>query len=378
MTTKRTLAALAALILTLALAAALVAGGGAKPAQAQVTCPTALPPAGNFTAANTTQGQFKTNLTSLVAYLSCLLGTDGTTPTAKTTLGLATVATSGSYTDLSGRPASLPPSGAAGGDLAGTYPNPTLAPGGGSLASLLQGHIGGLALSNDGTSPQTVIDTSSGVATSDDVTTMMKLAGFTKSTSAWTVGSGNGCLDSGSVAASTWYHLFVIERTDTGVVDELCSTSIASPTLPTNYTKKRRIGSFKTDASSHILVFTQYGNANRRQYAWKTPVEDQGSATVGAGPTLLTLASVPSGIKVEAIFNGVQVGPSTTGVHTTFYEADATSAPLDNNLGQRAATGFSPAGAFVIRTNSSQQINCASDNASTSVNITTRGWYDDI
>ena len=47
----------------------------------------ALPPISNFTGSTVTEGQFKTALNDLRAYLAGLLGTDGNAATALATLG---------------------------------------------------------------------------------------------------------------------------------------------------------------------------------------------------------------------------------------------------------------------------------------------------
>ncbi len=53
----------------------------------------ALPPAGNFTDPTVTEGAFKSVLSSLLSYLSGLLGSDGTAATARNKLGLGNAAT---------------------------------------------------------------------------------------------------------------------------------------------------------------------------------------------------------------------------------------------------------------------------------------------
>jgi hypothetical protein len=79
-------------------------------------------------------------------------------------------------------------------------------------------------------------------------------------TAAWAVGNDNGGLDTGSVAANTMYAIWLIKRSDTGVVDVLFSTSFTAPTMPTNYDLKRLIGAMSTDGSSNWYRFNQNGD----------------------------------------------------------------------------------------------------------------------
>lgn len=240
----------------------------------------------------------------------------------------------------------------------------------------LRGFLGGCGMANDVSNPNTVIDTAACQVTSDDATMAMVLAAFTKSTGAWALGTGNGCLDTGSIAASAWYSLFVIERPDTGVVDELCSLSATSPTLPSNYTKQRRVGSFKT-AGSAIVAFVQ----NSNEFLWKASTFDVG--TIPLTTAVLAALTVPTGVKVNALFRAAYVDATNASalIFTSPDENDQ-GAGVGGGAGASIASPqttipFSSAGNYNIRTNTSAQIRYrANGTTSNAIYISTYGWVD--
>jgi len=72
--------------------------------------------------------------------------------------------------------------------------------------------------------------------------------------------SGANGLDDGDEAANTWYSIWVIFKPTTNTIAGLLSTSATAPTMPADYTKKRRVGWVRNDASSNFLKFYQIGN----------------------------------------------------------------------------------------------------------------------
>jgi len=67
-------------------------------------------------------------------------------------------------------------------------------------------------------------------------------------------------LDTGSEAANTWYSLWAIHNPTTVTTAGLLSTSATAPTMPSGYTKKRRVGWIRNDASSNFLKCYWEGN----------------------------------------------------------------------------------------------------------------------
>ncbi len=164
-----------------------------------------------------------------------------------------------------------------------------------SPAPPVMAYLTGLTLSTAGSSASFGIAV--GVATSDNGTTSMTLSSaLSKTTGVWAVGFGNGSLDTGTIANNTWYHVYLIERTDTGVVDVLISLSPSSPALPANYSVKRRIGSMKTNASAQWTAFIQVGD----EFIWIAPISELNGYAVPVASTLETFSGVPTGVSVLA------------------------------------------------------------------------------
>jgi hypothetical protein len=194
---------------------------------------------------------------------------------------------------------------------------------------VLPNYIGGLTLSNDVAHPQTYIDVGAGGATSDDGTVFMNLGTvLSKFMGSFVPGNLSGCMDTGTVpAVNTWYHVYLITRTDLGLVDVLVSTSPTSPVMPTYYGKKRRIGSIKTDASANIIPFIQNGD----DFIWTAPVLDNSNVALSTTGQLFKV-SVPSGLKIKATLRVTALGTANGLI--------AITSPDETNAGSMAQLPF--------------------------------------
>lgn len=238
---------------------------------------------------------------------------------------------------------------------------------------ILRGHIDGLIMSTAGAS--TTMTIAAGQATDSTSVALLSLASsLNKTTSAWAVGSGNGGLDTGSIANSTWYYFYLIRRPDTGVVDVVFSLNSTSPTLPTNYTQFRYIGAGLTNDSGQWTRFFQYGDVFR----WDTPVQDFNGAGVTTA-SLLTL-SVPRGRKMEVLVTtqGASGGAGGNGVYLSDPDASdlaVTSTGLANAWHTADPGSENMTVQSLCITNTSGQVRRRHWNTAT-MQITTYGWTD--
>lgn len=252
-----------------------------------------------------------------------------------------------------------------------------------AASTLYGGYIFGLTLSNNVTDAVNDIDVAAGAASmSSSPYTVITLGGsITKRLdSGWAVGTNQGGLDTGSIANGT-YHVYLIRRSDTGVVDVCFSASASAPTtggsIPAAYDQYRRIGSFIRESAA-IVTFVQDGD----DFFYKSPTTEVTAVNPGTAAVTRTLR-VPIGVRVTVLSN-VVVRNSTAAGQWIAYISDlslddvapgltgplsnAGTGGIDNRQGQQV----------LVKTNTSGQVRSrlfASD-ANTTLFIATTGWID--
>ena len=269
------------------------------------------------------------------------------------------------------------------GAFGGLAKGPGIVTSGSTLMFVPRGYISGLTLSNNGTDATNDIDIAAGQAASSDGAYMINLAsGITKRLDAsWAVGTNAGGLDTGTIGNNT-YFMYVIARSDTGVVDVLFSLSASSPTMPTNYDYKRRIGAVIRSGGA-LVAFSQDGD----EFLLNSAVVDVNAANPGTSAVSRTL-SVPVGIKVKAIITAGTHTGTNGAVGVTISSLDVsdqapqtgTTASLtgfNTSSGQTGASSWIFTN-LIVRTNTSAQVRSrlSVSGAADRIGIITRGWID--
>lgn len=262
------------------------------------------------------------------------------------------------------------------GDDANFAATVTTALAGKASIAALRGYLSGFTLANNAVDATNDIDIAAGAGldTTNAAAIVLASAMTKRLDAAWAAGTGNGGLDTGAKANSTWYHVHAIRHPGTEAVDVLFSTSPTAPTLPSGYTQSRRLGSVRTDGAGALLAFTQSGD----EFHWKSPPLDIDVTNLSTTRTNYAL-SVPPSAKVLA-FVSLYVSQAST--HTLVYLSDPDSTDLAPSITvaplatmrQVLSTALT-AQAFCL-TNSSQQIAARSSAATTTLKLVTLGWTD--
>lgn len=136
-------------------------------------------------------------------------------------------------------------------------------------------------------------------------------SGIEKTTGAWSIGSGGGMLDAGTVAANRGYHLFTI--TDgIGGVDVLASLSANDPVVPSGWAVLERFNCFTTGAGGAIDKGIWYANGDFRLSAAKILLN-----AAPANYQEIVALPVPVGVKLRVF--GLAFGASTAGGNPAFF-----------------------------------------------------------
>jgi len=247
------------------------------------------------------------------------------------------------------------------------------------LSALPTGYIQGLVTAINDVDSDHDLDVGPGSARdATDVANLVNNGTITKRIDEdWVEGTGAGGFPSAlTLAADTWYYVFLISDT-TGGVDVGFDTSLSAGNLladASSYSYYRRIGAVLTDGSSNLVAFTQRG----RSFTWADPPIDFTDASPGTSAQNVAL-SVPEGVVVQAKVHASLINSSQVyGLITELTQDD--NSPSASNFTITVDTGATISEMFQdLWTDTNRQIRVRSDTGSvTAFEIQTFGWLDQL
>ncbi len=217
-----------------------------------------------------------------------------------------------------------------------------------------------------------------GCRDNDDDYDLVLTSALTKQIDAtFAAGDDAGGMFTGSVAADTWYHIFLIRKDSDGSIDAGFDTSNKAVNIPSGYTAFRYVNSVLTDGSSNIIDFVQKGN----EMFWLDPPQDFSTGSTGTTAVNRTVTT-PAGFKFRWIGNA-RVIDLTGSFDTYLYlsdpdvndEAPGTSAPFAT-VNRTEGINDDAGGLVEVHTNDSSQIRTrmSASNAALVLRAATLGW----
>lgn len=247
---------------------------------------------------------------------------------------------------------------------------------GGSM--IPSGFLYGATIANNALDATNSIDFSTGQAIDSTNVSMASLPALTKQLNAnWAAGNNQGMRYSGAGIANTTYHLYAVWKAGGVDPDYYADPSASAATAlghlqaetgGASYAYVRRIGSI-VRAAGAIKAFIQDGD----QFYWNSSSLTADYTGGARAKSALTVA-VPSGIRVQAIFQAVALNNGSSDKSVIVFDG------VNTNIQQYFTNGSSvgiTTGAGTLRqfTDTSAQIQLQVTNAGTGT-LYTLGWVD--
>lgn len=247
-----------------------------------------------------------------------------------------------------------------------------------SVGSSVQGSFKNLQLSTPGTNANVFIAADE-IVVENASNAYKTLRAVSLTVAGVSSGVANG-LDTGVLSASTWYSVWVIAKAD-GTTAGLLSLSTVTPTLPSGYTFKARVGWIRTDgtANKYPLSMVQMGRRVQYKVAAGTnvtnmPIMASGSAGSTTTPTYSAVATgayvPPTASQINVVAGGQTSGNILVAPNASYGAAGQSTNPAIISSG---ISGLGIPGSMVLE---SSNIYYASNVAT--AYLACSGWEDNI